>query len=162
MISDRRRVERALVPGMLLAVVHHMQVHPQQFGDVVAALNRAVAEPGLDLTQERRHKLANRCRRLTTKAFVEADFYETEHNPGASIGKMYLAVALWLKGLFDRGAMEVGECDFVHAFDALSEAMSEHAELMDEMERSAVRAANRIRKFFEIEGYFLPNEQVPA
>lgn len=158
-LSDRRRCECALVPGMLLAVVLHIADHPEQMpealDDVVQALQRAVAEPGADLPMDRRRKLAARCRRTTRAAFTAAQFYETDLHPGASLGKVYLAVALWLRGLFDRGVMEAGECDFVHAYEALSEAMAEHADVLGIMERSAIRAAERLRVFFEQQGYFL-------
>jgi hypothetical protein len=159
-LTDRQRVERALVPGMLLASVNALAEHPQQtpegLAEVVAALQRAVAEPGEGLDHIRRRKLAIRCRALTSRAFEAAEFWQTDTRPDAATGKIYLAVAVWLKELFDRDIMAAGECDFVRAYEVMAAAMAEHWDVLEGMERSAVKAAARLRDFFESEGYFLP------
>ena len=96
MISDRRRVERALVPGMLLAVV------------------------------------------------IEACGRNSDN----------LAVSYWIADLTQRGIIEVGDSPFTAAYEALLDGMDEHQVELAEMERSAERAAVRLRRFFEGEGYF--------
>ena len=157
-LNDRQRVERALVPGMLLQAILAMTAEPGQeqaegFAEITEALNNAVREFAEDLDAGRRRKIATRCRRLTQGAFEHCEFYATDKRQGAAAGKVVLAVMVWLKDLIDRD-VAVGDCDFVRAYEAIAEALAAHEEAMRPMERSAVRAAEKMRQFFEREGYF--------
>ena len=159
MISDRRRVERALVPGMLLAVVLEACGRDSDNEDanaMIAALDGEVAKPFEDiLDPAKRAKMARRCRHVQSRAWAAAEFWETDKRKGASCGKVYLAVSMWIAGLTQRGAIEVGDSPFTEAYEALLDGMDEHQEALAEMERSATKAAERLRRFFEAEGYFV-------
>ena len=158
MISDRRRVERALVPGMLLAVVIEACGRNSDNEDanaMIAALDGEVAKPFEDvLDPAKRAKLARRCRHVQSRAWTAAEFWETESRKGAYCGKVYLAVSMWIADLTQRGIIEVGDSPFTEAYEALLDGMDEHQEALAEMERSAEKAAIRLRQFFESQGYF--------
>ena len=162
MISDRRRVERALVPGMLLMSVFQMQGARRaptiDLNPVIDALQFSVGELGDDIDQPRRAKLRARCNRVTEAAFIAAEFWGEDTSFRADARKIYLAVSIWLMGLFERDIVVAGDCPFVQAFEALAEAMASHADELAVMERSAMKAAERLRRFFEREGYFQTNQ----
>lgn len=161
MLSDRRRIERALVPGMLLQVILESvggrDTDNEEAREMISALDGEIERTVADISDPaKRAKLARRCRQVQSRAWTAAEFWETDKRKGACCGKVYLAVSEWIAGLTQRGIIEVGDCPFTEAYEALLAGMDEHHEALAEMERSAGKAAERMRFALESEGYFLP------
>lgn len=161
-LSDRRRVELVLPAQAFHRLAHALGradveagaiARVEDHGVIGPALARfaeAAAEPLEGLGERQARKLLDRARRLV------ADLYrDMEDRPIASALR---ATVHLLQVLIERGLIELTEgSPFAEAYDALVDAVLEgdgNADLLDDVERSACKAGERMLGRLQQLGYY--------
>lgn len=80
---------------------------------------------------------------------------------GDNVGKALSAIHLWLNGLQENGILEIGDGSVFRAtWDGLVKVLlmdSRNTDLLDAVNRSACKAAKRLRERLERGGYYRPD-----
>lgn len=169
-LSDRQRIERAVIPGMLLIVAGRMAETPSEVTGILDRLGVAVREAYEGLEGAAADKVARRALRSSQDALTDLWTQEetwaglikiTRAQPGSACGKAYLAVCYAIKELVDSGVIEVGGA-FGEAWDLMKEGMEPHWDDLEKMDRSAEKAAKRILQRLNQTGLFTKYQECAA
>lgn len=154
-VKDRERIEAAL-PGRICheiaAVVAKRNDHcAEVMAPIVRGFEAAKMIPFTDIAESAvRHRLL---RRLDRAADTALNDLAADH-----VGKALSAINLWLNDLQEREVLEIGEESIFRAtwdtFAGLLLMAEENGRILDAVDRSARKAAKRLRKRLEHAGYY--------
>lgn len=117
-----------------------------------AHLKDGIEEPFADLSSAERDKALRQAVRLQAAAL------KALHD--RPLITVYRVLVYWAQSLTEANVMEVGEqSSFYRGYDLLAEILLDSptaATLLDEVERSARKAAGHLQRWFNQRGYFCP------
>jgi len=147
-ITDRERVERALVPRVFRRVL--MSMKGRGFEDdqgIYAALNAACLEPIEDLSIEKKLVIARRVDRVQEQLLKE---YE-----GRSAATVLVALTYWVNEEMEAGRIYINpESPAWAAITAMVDVLNDTPEVLEMVRRSGERNGKWIGEKFRKLGYF--------
>lgn len=145
MLTDRQRIEYALIPALLESYIlplHKKEGKHQEILDILQNEYRSYANTASLL--RRMNRMANKIIRYTV-----ANKFDSR--------KAILAITSWLAALIEAGALEINEGDYADLLEEIGDIISvgyQELEDFDKIDASAINHVPKIHELAQEEGYF--------